>query len=112
MGDQVTPYVEESVVPGPGTLALQSLYRRLMPGRKLVGHIVTLVYPESVLTERKYIGLPVPFQVGKVAGATWECPCGASSRAMWSRERWARRALINHWNRMHSERAVDRRGAN
>jgi hypothetical protein len=104
--------VDEIAEPGPGTLALLSVYRRLMPGRKLVGHIVTLAYPESVLTERKYMGLPVPSEVGKVTGATWDCTCGGSSRAMWSRERWARRALINHWNRMHSDRAVERRGAN
>lgn len=107
----MTPYLDEIAEPRSGTLALLALYRRLVPGRKLVGHIVTRIYSESVLSERKYIGLPVTPEVGRVAGATWECPCGGSSWAMWSRENWARRALISHWNRMHSPSAIERRGA-
>jgi hypothetical protein len=104
----VTPYVNE-IAPRPGALACTAVYRRLVPGTRLVGHVVTEIYPED--HGRPYIGWPESSEVGKVSGATWECRCGAKSRNIWSRARWARRALIDHWRRMHSDKAIERRGA-
>jgi hypothetical protein len=104
----VTLYRDE-IVPWPGALTCTTVYRRLLPGRKLVGHVVTRVYDEN--HERQYTGTSESSEVGKVSGVTWECPCGAQSRNIWARANWARKALLGHWQRTHSPSTVARCGA-
>jgi hypothetical protein len=98
----MTPYFDEQVPAGPDALSFTSVYRR-MP-RRLVGHVVVMAYPED--HGRRTHGHLESSEFGKVAGATWTCACGRESRDMWGRATYARKALIDHWRRMHSAAAV------
>lgn len=106
-----SPYIYETQPPlYPGELGRITVKRRLSTGGwRLVGHIVTKVYDESILRERRCSGSPQSPEAGKIAAVTWDCQCGATSRRLFGRSRWARRALVNHQARMHGPAAMRRR---
>lgn len=104
-----SPYIDTIESPHPGELGRLTIKRRLVQGGwRLVGHIVTRVYDESILKERRCAGLPDSSQEGTISASTWDCQCGATSRRLFARPHWARRALINHQARMHGPAAMKR----
>ena len=81
-------------------------YRR--QPKRYAGTVETYTFAKGHGYEPKGYGIP---QDADVSGSVWTCQCGTKSRHIWAAESWARRALIAHWNRIHSESAILRRGA-
>jgi hypothetical protein len=100
----------DEVVPSPAGQEITTVYRREYP-RLLIGNVVMTEHPDS--NPQRIHGAPDLGPGGWLLAAHWECArCnGKQSRDLWSRSRWARKALIGHWYRMHSPRAVELHGA-